>query len=52
MGTSVDGDDFPTGFIQGPPGPPGPAGPPGKKVSELLLTAVIKGNHRVYPYLT
>ncbi|XP_025017074.1 collagen alpha-1(XXIII) chain isoform X2 [Tetranychus urticae] len=32
--TTLDGNAFPTGFIEGPagpPGPPGPAGPPGRK---------------------
>ena len=32
----MDGNSFPTGFIEGPPGPPGPAGPagpPGRKVN-------------------
>ncbi|OQR68315.1 endonuclease-reverse transcriptase HmRTE-e01-like [Tropilaelaps mercedesae] len=32
--TTLDGNTFPTGFIEGPagpPGPPGPAGPPGRK---------------------
>ncbi|CAG0885126.1 unnamed protein product [Darwinula stevensoni] len=27
--TTIDGDSFPTGFLEGPPGPPGPPGPQG-----------------------
>lgn len=37
--TTLDGNAFPTGFIEGPPGPPGPpgpAGPPGRKVRDFI----------------
>jgi hypothetical protein len=42
--TTLDGNAFPTGFIEGPAGPPGapgPAGPPGRKVNKSQLLQFI-----------
>ena len=33
--TTLDGNAFPTGFIEGPPGPPGPPGVAGKRLISL-----------------
>lgn len=34
--TTLDGNAFPTGFIEGPPGPPGPPGPSGTFIIPCL----------------
>lgn len=40
--TTLDGNAFPTGFIEGPPGPPGPPGPAGPPGRKVIL------NHKTY----
>lgn len=50
--TTLDGNTFPTGFIEGPagpPGPPGPAGPPGRKV-QLSLELLLSVNYIIYGF--
>jgi hypothetical protein len=38
--TTLDGNAFPTGFIEGPPGPPGPPGPAGKTADSKHFVSV------------